>query len=140
MGKLRELLDVCEGRKGIENVSKDTNVRPVLLEVQVFETLKKCNCEVVSLSSGEADFVIARGLLNRPRAYAVLSNDTDFCIFRASMFIPNDLFDLENDLQLNGDQRLPDKPLRLMAGVISSMRVAKMLGVSIFCKINISCI
>lgn len=131
MQKLHDLLHVVKGNKNIGDLSDETAVRPVLLEVQVFETLKQCNCEVVHLSSGEADFAIAKNLHSRPKAYAVLSNDSDFCIFKDTKVIFNQLFDVHNDLQLGSEnQWLPEKPVRLMCGVVSSMKVATLFQVS----------
>ena len=126
--KLRAILEVCEGRTKITDLSPSNNVRPVLLEVQVFETLKKCNCEVVQCSAGEADFVIVRNLRARPKAYAVLSNDSDFCMFEDCRFIPNELFDMKNDLGL-GEPQLPEQPIRLQCGILISDKVANMFGV-----------
>ena len=77
--------------------------------------------------TGEADLVIAKNM-GRPKAFAVLSNDSDFCVFKDCRFVPNDLFDLENDLQL-GAPHLPEKPLRLRCAVISSEKVVQSLGV-----------
>ncbi len=127
--KLRDLMDVLKGNHSIHDVSESAFVRPVLLEVQVIQTLKECKCEIVQCSTGEADFVIARNLQSREKAFAVLSNDSDFCVFASCKFIPNDLFDLEHDLQLGGEHLLPEKPLRLLVGILSTSRVADSLGV-----------
>jgi hypothetical protein len=129
MDKLREIVAVVNKRKRIEELPFDTNIRPVLLEVQIFETLKECKCEVVQCPSGEADFVIARNLQSRPKAFAILSNDSDFCVFSCCKFIPNELFDLQCDLQLGGSQLLPEKPVRLMIGMIRTAKVVQMLEV-----------
>jgi hypothetical protein len=128
--KLNTLLDVCSGKTNISTLPYETAVRPVLLEIQVFQTLRECGCEVHQLSFGEADYVIARDLIDRPKAYAVLGNDTDFCIFRESVFIHVDLFDMEGDLGLGGPYVLPEKPLRLVAGIVTQERVSELLGVS----------
>ena len=90
-------------------------------------------CEVVQCSVGEADYVIARNM-RRPKAYAVISNDSDFCVFKDCHFIPNELFDLENDLQL-GTPQLPEKPIRLRCSMISSQKVVSSLGVSCLSQI-----
>ena len=131
--KLRDILEVAYGNKKIQDLPDDTWVRPVLLEVQMFETLKACECEVVSLSSGEADYVIARTLRDRPKAYAILSNDSDFCIFQNCRFIPYELFDANEDLQLGSTlQWLPDKPIRLMCGSLTPSSVAGLFQVGFF--------
>ena len=128
--KLRDIMDICQNKKMIEDLPEDVNVRPVLLEVQLLETLKECNSTVVQCCAGEADFVIAQNMVTRPKAYAVISNDSDFCIFRDCKFISNSLFDLQNDLQLGEPLLLPEKPIRLIAGIVSSERVVSMFGVS----------
>ena len=86
--KLYELLDVLYGRKSMDLVQEDVAVRPVCLEIQMKETLKACECEIIQLPSGEADYVLAKNLVLRPKAYAVISNDSDFCVFENCRFIP----------------------------------------------------
>ncbi|KAK2161750.1 hypothetical protein LSH36_110g03068 [Paralvinella palmiformis] len=125
--KMQDLISVLNRYKRIEDLSSESNIRPVLLEVQIMETLKECKCEVVQCPSGEADFVIARNLQSRPKAFAILSNDSDFCVFSCCKFIPNELFDLQNDLQLGGTEFLPAKPIRLMVGMIRSTKVTSLL-------------
>jgi len=127
--KMQDLISVLNRYKRIEDLSSESNIRPVLLEVQIMETLKECKCEVVQCPSGEADFVIARNLQSRPKAFAILSNDSDFCVFSCCKFIPNELFDLQNDLQLGGTEFLPAKPIRLMVGMIRSTKVTSLLEV-----------
>ena len=73
MKKLADLIDVIGGNKNIHDLSQESGVRPVLLEVQIFATLKNCGVEVIQLSSGEADFVLAQNLKARPKAYAIYS-------------------------------------------------------------------
>ena len=132
MKKLSDLLSVCTGKIQMKSVPETTSVRPVLLEVQLMHTLRECKlCEVIQIPSGEADFVIAKNLLQRPKAYAIMSNDSDFCIFPDCVFIPNDLFDLNNDLQLGSPALLPEKPIRLSVGCVCANKVHGMLGVSI---------
>ena len=127
--KMRDNLDVIAGYKQISDLSEDSAVRPVLLEVQMMETLKACECEVVQCTSGEADYVLARNLMIRPQAFAIFSNDSDFCIFRDCRFIPCQLFDINNDLKLGGMQQLPEKPQQLTVGVLHSSAVASLLQV-----------
>lgn len=127
MQKLRDNLDVIAGYKQTTDLSEDSAVRSVLLEVQMFETFKACNCEVVQCTAGEADYVLARNLMMRPQAFAIFSNDSDFCIFKDCRFIPCQLFDTNNDLRLGGMQKLPEKPQQLTVGVIHSSTVATLL-------------
>ena len=130
MGKLSQLTDVLEGRRRMEDVPEDVSVRPVLLEVQVVTSLKAAGCDVIQCPTGEADFVLAKNLLQRPKAFAILSNDSDFCIFKDCAFIPNDLFDIENDLYLGEDELLPRRPTdRLKVGVIYATQVGPSLQV-----------
>ena len=129
--KIHDLLDVLKGKRLMKNIPDTTSVRPVLLEVQVVEALKSCNCEIVQCPMGEADFVIARNLVQRPKAYAVISNDSDFCIFEKCGFIPHELFDVSGDLHLGQKRLLPEKPVRLNVGIITSEKVAQSLGASI---------
>ena len=137
MNKMYELLDVLNERKNIETVDESISVRPVCLEMQIRETLKENHVEVVQLASGEADYVLARNLELRSKAYAVVSNDSDFCIFENCRFIPNDLFDTRKDLQLGSAvQWLPEKPMRLECGIITTTRVVQMLGVNICAYLN----
>ena len=129
MWKMRDNLDVIAGYKQIADLPDDSSVRPVLLEIQIFETLKVCNCEVVHCTAGEADYVLARNLMIRPQAFAIVSNDSDFCIFKDCRFIPCQLFDTNNDMKLGGMQRMPEKPQRLRVGIIHSHQVASLLQV-----------
>ena len=127
--QIRDNLDVLVGCKQIADLSDRSSIRPVLLEVQMFETFKACDCEVVYCAAGEADYVLVRNLMIRPDAFAILSNDSDFCIFRDCRFIPCQLFDTNNDLMLGGTQRMPEKPERLTVGVIHTHQVATLLQV-----------
>ena len=127
--QVRDNLDVLVGCKQIADLSDHSSVRPVLLEVQMFESFKACDCEVVYCAAGEADYVLVRNLMIRPQAFAILSNDSDFCIFRDCRFIPCRLFDTDNDLMLGGMQRMPEKPQRLTVGVIHTHQVATLLHV-----------
>lgn len=128
--KLNEIIDVCRGVKSISDLNEYTTSRPVLLEIEFVHVLRECNCEIIQMIAGEADLSIAKDLQRRQKAFAVLSNDSDFCIFKNCRFIPNDLFDVENDLQLGQPLELPEKPVRLKAGIITPQRVMDVLGVS----------
>lgn len=131
IGRLRDLLDVCREMRSMQDLPDSSSIRPVLLEPQLMRTLRRCGCEVHQCVSGEADLIIAKALASRQRAFAVLSNDSDFCIFRGSCFIPHDLFDLNNDLGLGKPSLFTKKPLRLTVGVIAESRLIRLMGVTI---------
>lgn len=133
LNKMRQSLDNLH-RKCRMQQSREDRIRPVLLEVQILESLQHCGCEIVQCTSFEADFVIARNFKNRPHAFAILSNDSDFCVFDNCKFIPFDLFDVSGSLGLGEKQRLPRKPLKLEVGLISSSKVWSSLGVR-FCLV-----
>ena len=131
--RLSVLMDAAKYSENVCQIPKDTWTRPVLLEVQVLHTLRRCNCEIVQVSSGEADFVLYEALQSRPKAYAILSNDSDFCIFENCTFIPIDLFDINHDIfDESPDDWLPKAPHRLMCGTIASENLASLLGVTAF--------
>ena len=74
---------------------------------------------------------------DRPMAFAVLSNDSDFCVMRSNRFIPDLEFDLEDSLGLRrglwDDPRYTQQPiLNLVVDVVTPDRVAAALGVSIW--------
>jgi hypothetical protein len=101
----REILAVCAGQGNVSDVSEDSIIRGVCLEIQMVQTIRDAGCEIVQMSAGEADSLIALDLQKREKAFAVLSNDSDFAV-------------------------LPKKPQRLMCGVVSSQGIQKMLQVS----------
>ena len=118
--------------RAIADLASDGNIRPVLLEVQMFSTLRRCGCEVIQCVSGEADYVVAKNLVEREKAFAVLSNDSDFCIFKGSRFICNELWDLNNEMGLGLPSAVTRKPTCLLCEVITSDRLIQQLGVSPF--------
>ncbi|CAH1774513.1 unnamed protein product [Owenia fusiformis] len=124
--RMHYLIDVCNGRRQIQDLPDRTNIRPVCQEIQMYDTLKQCGVEIVQCTYGEADFVIARALQVRPKAYVVLSNDTDFALMRDCMFIPYELFDVHGDLTL-GEGAYTEKPIRLEVGVVSTTSVGPAL-------------
>lgn len=128
--KMTQILNVLWGQTNIKDLTQDTNIRPVVLEDQFMAALKKCGCEINQTPAGEADLLLIRALLDREHAYAVLSNDSDFCVFKESKFIPMQLFDIENDLRLGEASELPEKPERLKVKVIKTEKVMSMLKVS----------
>lgn len=121
--------NLCAGQCRLEDMPRECRLRPVLLEVQIFETLHDQGCEVVQLVSGEADMVLVRELHRRPKAYAILSNDSDFCIFENSRFIPHRLFDIDYDFRLGSHQLVPAKPSRISCGVILAEKVRQFMQV-----------
>lgn len=128
--RLREITDMCRGVFPVEHLHHEARMRPVLLEIQFKNTLKACGCTVQQLPSGEADYIIAQELQTNQKALAVLSNDTDFLVFRKGAMISNEMFDIHGDLQLGRPILLPEKPLRLVCHVLKAEKVAESLGVS----------
>ena len=131
--RLNEIMDVCRGVTSIKNLSETVNIRPVLVEIQVRHTFSQLGCEIHHAIAGEADYIIAKALHDRPHAYAILSNDTDFCIFKDSRFIPLELFDTCHDMKLGYPGDLPEKPSRLMTVVITPSKVMEMFEVLVDC-------
>lgn len=128
---LNEVINVCRGTTDISKLEEQMFIRPVCLEVQVVETLRSCGCELIQSVTGEADFMIAKALHDREKAFAIWSNDSDFCIFSNCRFIPNELFDINNSLQLGLPIDVPMKPESLMCGIISTEKVMNIFGVCI---------
>nr|XP_022344001.1 uncharacterized protein LOC111137058 [Crassostrea virginica] len=124
---LNEVINVCRGSKEMADLEEDVFIRPVCLEIQIIETLVSCGCELIQSVTGEADFMIAKALHERNKAFAIWSNDSDFCIFDKCRFIPNDLFDMCNGLQMGLPIEVPVKPESLWCGIISNERVKNML-------------
>lgn len=127
--KKREIIAVCAGQGQFADLSEEAIIRPVCLEIQIVKTLRTAGCEVIQMPAGEADSLIAKHMREREKAFAVLSNDSDFCVFKDCCFIPNILFDLGSDLGLTQPLVLPRKPQRLLCGVVSSKGVQRMLQV-----------
>ena len=138
LAALRRVLAACTGVGAGAVPSGSDTVRGVLLEVQVFATLRRLGCEVVQCVRGEADAPLADALRRRaPTAVAILSNDSDFLLFDGARLAPHDLFDLEDDLRLAGEDVLPVAPRKLIVGVISSDRVVEMMRVLYVVLINL---
>lgn len=125
VGKIDNMMRVCCGAMPISELQEI--VRPLLQEEQFIHTLRQCGCEVYQDPAGEADCVIAQALQQREKAYAVFSNDSDFCIFENCTFIPSTQFDMMGDLKLGAACDIPIKPERLMVGVITTDRVMNIL-------------
>ena len=130
MCKNNQILDVCRGRMDIqEYMRKNLRVLPVVLKDQLLSAIKRCDCELNQIPGGEADLSLTRALMERKKAYAILSNDSDFCIFPEGRFIPIQLFDIEHHLHLGQPAEVPQKPLKLMVKVITTEKVMSMLEV-----------
>lgn len=125
----REIMAVCAGQGQVADLSEEAIIRSVCLEIQIIKTLRNAGCEVIQMPLGEADSLIAKQMREREKAFAVLSNDSDFCVFKDCCFIPNILFDLGSDLGLGQPLALPQKPEQLLCGIVSSKGVQKMLQV-----------
>ncbi|XP_041378105.1 uncharacterized protein LOC121390373 [Gigantopelta aegis] len=126
--RMTTILEVCSGMRAIADLADDCNIRPVLLEVQIISTLRRCDCEVVQCVAGEADYVLAKSLTERDRAFAVLSGDTDFCVFKGGRFICYDLWDLNGEMELGLPSAVPKKPTCLLCEVITSEKLSQQLG------------
>jgi len=57
------------------------SIRPVLFEIQVHHSLKQLGCVIHHAIAGEADYIIAKALHDRPHAYAILSKQFRFLHF-----------------------------------------------------------
>ncbi|XP_067658821.1 uncharacterized protein [Haliotis asinina] len=117
---------------GMLNGEKETHgmrcsLQPVLLTMQLLFTLKACGCTVHCVSE-EADRLIALRLQTDQRAFAVLSNDTDFCVFKGGAMIYSQMFDIYKNIKLMPETLLPRKPKKLMCQVVSAERVRTSLG------------
>lgn len=123
--KLDKIMAVCRDVTSIQALSETDDIKPVLVEIQVRHTISQLGCEIHH-AIGDADYIIAKALHDRPHAYAILSNDTDFCIFKDSRFIPLELFDTCHDRKLGYRGDLPEKPSRLMTVVITTSKVMEM--------------
>ncbi|WAR13845.1 hypothetical protein MAR_003950 [Mya arenaria] len=140
--KMSQILDVLWWETEISKLSTYTNINPLLLDDQLIATLSLCGCEIHQSPAGEADLLIVRAFRDRPKAFAILSNDSDFCVFMDNRLIPDPvihqfkgsrlisdkLFDIGNHLQLGKPRELPVKPRRLLVKVISTEKVMTMLN------------
>ena len=129
--RMSRILDVCRGKINIQDLEEEAYIHPVSLEDQFVSVIKRCGCEFNQNPAGEADLLLIRALIEREKAYAILSDDSDFCIFPGGRFIPIQLFDTENGLQLGQPLEVPEKPLRLMVKVITTEKVMSMLQVCV---------
>ncbi|ESO89902.1 hypothetical protein LOTGIDRAFT_234031, partial [Lottia gigantea] len=123
---LNDSLNVCCGDVDISNFDMDRCVRPVLSDIQVMASIKSCGFEIVQISNGEADAVIAKDFLMRPNVYAILSSDSDFVVFKHSYLIPNNFFDMNKNLQFTeNDSFIPSS---IICGVIQNRKVVSRLN------------
>lgn len=127
VAKLADILEVCHGSIDMVDLPEDTKIRPVVLEDEVISTVKQCGCELHQCPVGEADIVIAKSLRDRQHAFAILSNDTDFCVTVGGRFIPFELFDIDKDMRLGEPMVAPSYPRKLRVKVITCEKVISML-------------
>uniref|UniRef100_A0A1I8H4T0 XPG_I_2 domain-containing protein n=1 Tax=Macrostomum lignano TaxID=282301 RepID=A0A1I8H4T0_9PLAT len=129
-----EVLRWCSGYASDSGVAPDPSIRPVCLEQQMLASIRASGCPVHQAVRGEADYNLAQALLTNRQALAVLSNDSDLCVFRDSVLLPTELFDLHGDLGLGKEPQsisqgpLTERPLRLVVGLVSGPNVLKLLG------------
>ncbi|CAL1530181.1 unnamed protein product [Lymnaea stagnalis] len=102
--------------------------RPCLQEVQNVLTLQEAGCKLYLRVSGEADFTLAQHLLADDQAFGIFSNDTDFLIFPDSVYISQELFDLDNHLGLGLKSFAPQIPEKLICGIIRTDSIMKVLN------------
>ncbi|ELU07250.1 hypothetical protein CAPTEDRAFT_190174 [Capitella teleta] len=127
---IEKLMGLCDGTTSLREVKNEMSMPVVPCRgIQFTCTLVRCGCEFIGVPFGDADTAIARSLIDRPKAYAVLSNDSDFLIFPGCKMIPHKLFDINNSLGLGDDQALPSLPHSLQCRVMSSTKVARCLEV-----------
>ncbi|XP_046576910.1 uncharacterized protein LOC124284834 [Haliotis rubra] len=113
----RHIISMLNGEIEVHNLR--CSLQPVLLTMQLLATLKACGCTVHCVSE-EADRFIALKLQTDPRAFAVLSNDTDFCVFEGGAMIYSQMFDMCKNIKLMPRTLLPMKPSKLMCQVVSA--------------------
>ena len=107
----------------------ESGILPVIYELQCRETLHQLGCELIQLTNEETNAALINSFHRRPKAVAIFSNDSDFCIFENSRFVPNRLFDVENDLLLKDANPLSKKPKKLIIEFVSSEKVQEFLEV-----------
>lgn len=127
----KEMLASCEEnwQEARPTTPKETEGScDICIVTQLKEIFTRCGCEFVSLPSGEADYVLAKALHERPKAYAILSNDADFAIFEGSRFISThtELFDVDQQVDI---ARREHHLKTLKCYVIHSEKVANFLKV-----------
>ena len=115
--------DYCRGHEA----SNDQSLTPPLLDLQMCQTLKEAHCKVFH-NRGEADVAIAKYVATTEKAFAVLGNDSDFCVMKDCWFIPEPWFDLKDELHSVEDLQ------HLEVRVITPDKVAAALQVSIAIK------
>ena len=127
--KIRNILCVCSRAAYLSQLTDDSFINSAALDVQFRATLRENGCEIICIAAGEADQFIASQLIQRPKALAVFSNDSDFSIFKDCAFIPKSLFDLRGDIGLMGTSVLPKCPQQLLCGIVRASAVQRMLKV-----------
>ncbi|XP_048250170.1 uncharacterized protein LOC124111193 isoform X2 [Haliotis rufescens] len=121
----RNTIRMCAGDIGRDDLTHILGSH--LTTLQFTSTLEACGCRVHNVPE-EADTFIAKTFETMKNAYAVLTNDTDFCIFNGCISIFNDLFDMTNSLKPEPGASVPDKPKELICLVFKSEVIGKSLG------------
>ncbi|KAK0061631.1 hypothetical protein Bpfe_009013 [Biomphalaria pfeifferi] len=124
---LQNVFFYLRGERPLTDVNLSRLTRPCLQEMQHVLTLKELNCKVVSRVSGEADYMIAKDLMENQNAFCVLSNDTDFTIFPDSVLLPQDMFDISFQLGQGLSSFEPRVPENLICGIIRTENVMNLL-------------
>lgn len=123
---LTHIQDYCRGHAA----SRGALVVPPLTSKQMQYIIKELDCKMFH-TPGEADLAIAKYLVENEKAFAVLGNDSDFCVLKGCRFIPDVWFDLNHDLDSEGDLE------HLEVRVITPERVAAALKVCLLLTIKL---
>ncbi|XP_046559213.1 uncharacterized protein LOC124268225 [Haliotis rubra] len=121
----RNTLRVCAGDINIDELTQMLCSR--LMSPQFRSSLESSGCKVCDVRE-EADTYIAKTFETMENAYAVLTNDTDFFIFKGCVSIFNEGFDLTNSLKPEPGGTVPSKPKELICLVFTSERIGRSLG------------
>ena len=124
MTVVEEIEKYCSGHSGAEDVHE--YIVPLLTRLQVAKVIADCGCKMFQ-SHGEADVAIAKYFNSNSKAFAILGNDSDFCVMKGCHFISEQWFDLEGDLELNADD---DELHHVFVAVVKPDKVASALKVS----------
>ncbi|XP_059147218.1 uncharacterized protein LOC131934962 [Physella acuta] len=125
--RLVRCFEYLRGQIPVSEIDRDHLTRPCLQEVQNVLTIQEAGCEIHLRVSGEADFALAKRMVEDDRVYAILSNDTDFCIFPNCVYLCLDYFDIHNDLGLRLNTLKPQRPEKLICGVIHTESIMRLL-------------
>ncbi|XP_055864784.1 uncharacterized protein LOC106074410 [Biomphalaria glabrata] len=124
---LKNVFFYLRGERPLTDVNLSRLTRPCLQEMQNVLTLQDLGCKMFLRVSGEADYMIAKDLMENQNAFCVLSNDTDFTIFPDSVLLPQDMFDLTLQLGQGLSSFEPRVPENLICGIIRTENVMNLL-------------